>query len=361
MRVILFTATGAENLGDELITLCEIRELQKKEENIQITLFSHSIESTKRFLSSQKCSLEHVNIREYFPNNIRRHPLRNIKLLWETIREIRISDNIYIGGGGLLYSRDEEWHSPLLLWSLRTMICKLFWKKIIYLSLWVTAKKEEISPLSSLLFKNTKISVRDTESLSRIQSLWYNGDILPDPVWNLEVKKENNTEKMIGIALRSGFLPDKILSETIKKLQEQWYEIVLLPHSLHPSDEVSHDGYYLQNFLFPGVRTSQTIEQTLEYYKRCHIILGMRFHSMILASIYGIPFIGISYGEKTSSLLSEIGWKYSLTGDRASTDTLVEAVRDMESRFPEISNQLQKISIQMKEKYIQWFQTLLWK
>lgn len=74
---------------------------------------------------------------------------------------------------------------------------------------------------------------------------------------------------------------------------------------------------------------------------------------MILASIYGIPFIGMSYGEKTSSLLSEIGWKYSLTGDRASSDTLLEAVRDIESHYAELRDQLQKISIQMKEKYIQ--------
>ncbi len=107
MRVILFTATGAENLGDELITLCEIRELQKNE-NTDITLFSHSIESTKRFLLSQKYHLENIALREYFPNNIRRNPIRNMRLLWETMCQIKESEIIYIGGGGLFYGRDEE-------------------------------------------------------------------------------------------------------------------------------------------------------------------------------------------------------------------------------------------------------------
>ncbi len=61
--------------------------------------------------------------------------------------------------------------------------------------------------------------------------------------------------------------------------------------------------------------TAQTIEQTLEAYKKCHIIISLRLHSMILAIDYGIPFIGISYSKKTAMLLSESGWDYSFERD----------------------------------------------
>ncbi len=78
MKIVLFTATGAENLGDELITLCEIQRFLLMDKNTQITLFSHDINRTKRFLLSQNLPLEQVIIQEYFPNGFRTHPIRNI-------------------------------------------------------------------------------------------------------------------------------------------------------------------------------------------------------------------------------------------------------------------------------------------
>ena len=79
-RICLFTATGAENLGDELITLCEIQAFLLKDKDTQITLFSHDINRTRRFLLSQKLSLAQITFREYFPNAFYSHPIRNIRL-----------------------------------------------------------------------------------------------------------------------------------------------------------------------------------------------------------------------------------------------------------------------------------------
>lgn len=78
MKIVLFTASGAENLGDELITLCEIQRFLLVDKNTQITLFSHDINRTRRFLLSQNLPLEQVTIQEYFPNGFRTHPIRNI-------------------------------------------------------------------------------------------------------------------------------------------------------------------------------------------------------------------------------------------------------------------------------------------
>jgi hypothetical protein len=94
-RICLFTATGAENLGDELITLCEVRELFKRGYT-HITIFSHDIARTRRFFLSQQCDIENIDFCEYFPNAIRTQPLKNIKLLWETIKILKKSDKICI-------------------------------------------------------------------------------------------------------------------------------------------------------------------------------------------------------------------------------------------------------------------------
>lgn len=99
MKILLFTATGAENLGDELITLMEIQHLQRRHSDTYITLFSHDILRAKRFLISQNISLEKVQIQEYFPNYLRQKPFKNIKLFWKTLVAIKNTDHIYIGGG----------------------------------------------------------------------------------------------------------------------------------------------------------------------------------------------------------------------------------------------------------------------
>lgn len=134
-NICLFTATGAENLGDELITLCEIQKLQALFPEKRIILFSHDVTRTQRFLLAQNIPLKTLDIREYFPNFLRKHPLKNLRLLWDTLRCIGGADHVYIGGGGLLYSAHEEGRSPLRLWWMRALLIKFFRKPLTYLSL----------------------------------------------------------------------------------------------------------------------------------------------------------------------------------------------------------------------------------
>lgn len=312
MKIVLFTATGAENLGDELITLCEIQRFLLMDKNTQITLFSHDINRTKRFLLSQNLPLEQVTIQEYFPNGFRTHPIRNIWLFWQTLVSIKKANHVYIGGGGLLYSKNEEWKSPLFLWSLRARIARFFWKPLTYISLGVTATIDELRTYASALFLWAEITVRDQEGQSLLHELGYQSRVQRDPVFDFVPYEKTHTsqQKAIGLALRAGFLDDSVVSDIVRWLLQKNYDVLLLPHSLHPTDESAHDGYYLQQFLFPGVRIAQSIEQTLESYASCDVIIGMRLHSIILSLVYDIPLVAVSYGKKTQSILEQNGIEY---------------------------------------------------
>lgn len=46
----------------------------------------------------------------------------------------------------------------------------------------------------------------------------------------------------------------------------------------------------------------------LKNIKRCRAILGIRFHSTILALRMGIPVVPIAYSDKTKNALDEIGY-----------------------------------------------------
>ncbi len=306
--IVLMTATGAENLWDELITLCEIEKFRKEDSAVKIILFSHDPSRTWRFFHSQNLSENNLTILPYFPSNIRKTPLKNISYFLKTLQAFWIANHIYIGGGGLLYSALEEWHSPLRLWWMRAVLAKIMRKPVTYLSLWVSTKNEELKKYAKGIFQHTNIIVRDKESQKRVLAAWYESTIQIDPVFSY-VPQEKTTQKewkTIGFALRSWFIPDEVIATTIKKLLQNNYTIYLLPHSLHPDDINAHDGYYLQRFLFPGVKITQTIEQTLATYTLCDVIIGMRLHSMILASVMDIPLLAISYSTKTEAILTEM-------------------------------------------------------
>lgn len=357
-HICLFTATGAENLGDELITLCEIQNFQRKFPNIKITLFSHDIDRTKRFLISQGVGMENIHIYEYFPNALKRQPIRNIKLLLNTFYQLWKCEEVYVGGGGLLYSKKEEWHSPLKLWWMRATITKILKKPLTYLSLWISADSHEIWNYMSGLFSQSTITVRDKKSQDIVWGLGYNAEILPDPVFTYAGEKW--TSKTIGIALRKGFLEQGVILDICKKLISLGYNILLLPHSLHPTDENSHDGYYLQDFLLPWIRTTQSIEQTLAWYTTCHMVISMRLHSMILSITHGIPFIGVSYSDKTASVLQAVEWEYSFDKN-VDSRSIIDAVQKIETDYKELETKLQKYREQKKDEYTRFFDKNIWK
>lgn len=330
-NIILMTATGAENLGDELITFCELIQLREKNPETTITLFSHDPSRTWRFLRSQNIEEENLKILPYFPTHIRENIWKNIIYFTKTLQSFFTADHIYIGGGGLLYGVKEEWHSPILLWWLRAKMAKFLKKPVTYLSLWISAKNEELKKYAHGLFHNTTIHVRDKESQKKVTEMWYTASIIYDPVFSYVpayVRKKKDQWKAIWLALRKGFLSDEIVTKIIRGLIKEQYTVYLLPHSLHPDDMNAHDGYYLQNFLLPGVKITQTIEQTLSTYWLCDVIIGMRLHSIILATVLKIPLIAISYSTKTDSILKQIHADFMDAKD-VSADKIIVKIQNL--------------------------------
>ena len=103
--------------------------------------------------------------------------------------------------------------------------------------------------------------------------------------------------------------------------------------------------------------TTQSIEQTLEAYKKCHIIISMRLHSMILAIDHHIPFIGISYGQKTAELLSESHWEYAYD-IKVQSDTLLNSIQKIESEYALLEKKLETLHSEFQKIYAHNFPLL---
>jgi polysaccharide pyruvyl transferase WcaK-like protein len=75
----------------------------------------------------------------YFPNHLRRSPLKNIGYLIQNIWAILRADLVIIGGGGLFYDGEagQSFMSQKWGWGMRLFFIQLFQKKLFYWSIGV--------------------------------------------------------------------------------------------------------------------------------------------------------------------------------------------------------------------------------
>ena len=231
------------------------------------------------------------------------------------------SDFIIIGGGGLLYDneKDQSFQKLLFPWKLRVWIIKFFSKPLIYWSLGIHLRKENIAKILPLFSgKDTYISVRDEESKKALKSMGIRSLLLSDPVlsYNPELPQLLiKSRPKIGLSFRSGFLQDELqnIEKIITFLMARGYEVILLNHSFHRDNSATNDDIFLRDLQEKyQLHSTQTMIETLEIYKELEFVVGMRLHSMILSFVHMIPFFALSYGKKTDEFIKSISYPYSL-------------------------------------------------
>lgn len=303
-HIVLMTATGQENLWDELILLQEVTLLLSHFPQAGITIFTHDIILTKSFLSAQGVDIDDISFQDYFPNNIRRDPIKNIFLFFQSVRVIVRCDVVIIGGGGLIYDETSEWGggtSPVFLWRLRVAIARFFRKKVVYWSLGVSTKKK----VGKLFHSQDIITVRDAKSHSILEQKSILSDIMPDPVFLLQREKKDVTNiQTIGLALRRKGVHVHALTNLVSDLKHKWYDIVGIPHSYHPTEPELDDRVFMESVGIPCLDTTHT---SLDAYHSVDAIITNRFHGVILWIIHGLPTLPIAVNEKITQLSDQLG------------------------------------------------------
>ncbi|HBB27090.1 TPA: hypothetical protein DCZ36_01160 [Candidatus Gracilibacteria bacterium] len=315
MHFSLFTATGAYNLGDELILLQEYEYLKNRYKNASFSFFTYDEKSS---LLPEDPMIEYLS---YFPNHLKTRPIHNIWYLLQTILTIRSSDAIIVGGGGLLYDNEEgqSFEKIVRQWKLRVWLAKFFGKPLTYWSLGIHIKKENERKIRSLFSgENIHISVRDVESKKTLEALGIKSVLIRDPVlsYDPEIPKLLIKHRpKIGLSFRSGFLQDELenIEKIITFLMAHGYEPILINHSFHRENPITNDDVFLENIREKyQLHSTQNLRETLETYKELEFVIGMRLHSLILSLVHAIPFFAISYGKKTDEFIRSINYEYSL-------------------------------------------------
>jgi len=265
-------------------------------------------------------------------NEIIRNPrniYKNIMSCLHLIRSAFWSDMIVIGGWGLFYDWETN-TSALKQWKARAEFFYSLRKKVVFYGISIDVRNESNYPyISAIFWKADEIHVRDTYSQKLLKSLGIESSLIIDPVFLDAWERWNNVslcikafdshninlwdfadidwdQKTVWVALRDLWTPEykESIKKVLKYIVSEGWKLVYLPHSFHESDREANDYEFLKNLDIDGY-VSESMKETYSFYlqKKIDICLAQRFHAMILSEVYGIPFIGMSYSQKTKSLL----------------------------------------------------------
>lgn len=307
-KLIICGNYGAGNLGDEAILRALI---QKFEVDNEITVMSASPEETaKKF---------NVKTIPRVPSGARSLLKGIFHKPKEITKAIKECDRFILGGGTLL--TDEPWQS-MMIWGAQIESAFKYKKPIeIYASgigpfKWTWAKHWA----TSILKRANKVTVRDERSKHWVEELGRSDvQVIPDPVFRMAwdepetmPKVEKNT--IIIVPRFWAKNADKTLYSFKKFVQylclKKGKNVIAIPFEKGSKEDLcflskifEQEGLTEKVSIAPEGLTEDTV---IAMMKQSEIVIGMRLHSLIFASLAKAPSIGISYMEKVRGVLETL-------------------------------------------------------
>ena len=349
-KVVISGYYGFGNAGDEAMLSAIITAIRKEEGDAHITVISGHPAQT-----SAKHGVEAVGT---FAGLAILKALMNCDLL--------------ISGGGSLLQDATSVKNVYYYLSIMSL-AKLLGKRVVLYA-------QGIGPLTklttrwavkSVLNRMDLITVRDLPSQGLLEEIGVKPELVQvtaDAVLTMPIADASKGEsrlqaaglkpgcRRIGIAVRSWknqVAYRKSLAGALATLhQSHQVEVLFIPMS-HPEDteEAKQVAAYMGNAPYVHLlEESFTTSQFLELAGAVDIMIGVRLHALVFASLMGKPVVGISYDPKIDAFLHMIEQEAMGTMERLDQDTLytrlvelLEGKGDYQHSFDRIES-LRKIS-----------------
>lgn len=300
MKVHLHGWFGFRNLGDDLLLQRAVTVLNGIDAVDAIEIGAEDCDYLESFLRSKKAlKFSGRNFAELFKTAFR-------------------NDALVIGPGGLFPHRN---FPKVAAYLVLTVWWKLLGKQVAYFGLGATSKQDlasvfcwkRIAAISdAFICRDTDLlnacDIRQKESVLAGSDLVFLGK--SDPV--------SEDGDRIAVAFANLFAENESgyddfardCTEIISSFIKEGYGVDLLSFTSGSDERLNRQieaGLYGSNVR--SLSYDETLQTVLGGLGRYRLMLGMRFHSVLLASRDGIPFVAISYAHKTERLASNLGMR----------------------------------------------------
>lgn len=361
-KILIMTATGKSNLGDELILREEIRFLRSRYGDVSITVCTYN---PKVHLIADPSGIRFIS---YFPNHLLTRPLQNIWYFFSNILTIYRSDIVIVGGGGIIFDNEPgiSFGNLLRQWYFRTKIARIAGTLLLFwgISLEVSMISSKLA-LKSLFVSGDFILVRDTRSKELLEALEVPSVVVHDIVFLYEneglkalpgVKK-----KRVGISVRGGFLEgtEEAIPQIYDYLVAEGYEPVFLVFTTE-GDIEQNDSLYIKKLMSGRTyNVTKTIDQTLNVFPFLYASIAMRFHAGILSCVHESPCIHVSYGPKTDELVNLLEAEHlTIKPNELSLAIFQKMWQNMTTRYDDESARLKQKNTYIKKELRHSLETL---
>ncbi len=302
-RIIVSGYYGFGNSGDEAILKTIIRDLKELDDEIDITILSSNPELTQ------------------LKNNVKAVNRLNIIHI---IKSISSCDMLISGGGSLL--QDITSTRSLLYYLLIVKIALLFNKKVMLYANGIgpVSYEKNRQRIKSVINNVGYITLREEQSLKFLEQMGVNKpqiQLTADPVLNYEFSDDETVKKILsseGIPTDTDYaainIRDWKLWESFEKevakvadyLFDQYHmKSVFVPMSKNDISVIDQVRGLMKNESYILSKCYEP-EDIIGILSKMKIVIAMRLHTLIYASINSIPMIGLAYDPKIEGYLEYI-------------------------------------------------------
>jgi len=336
---------GFENVGDEAILSAMLADFRKQRPNLKFIVISSNLEKT-----------------------IARHHVRSVH--WKDIKGLLDAahecDLVVLGGGGIFQdywgvsagTQLTQFHWGISYYSSIGLLANLYKKPFMIYSVGVGPLiTEEGKRWTRLTFELADVAtVRDSESKALLTSLGVPSkqiQLKPDPGLSLVLKVKDAIDilkaagvfprerPILGVCLRNWTEGEK--STTWKQelalaldqfLEKYNAQMVFIPfqvveHELENDHAVALELIDMMSFKDRVHAITETFAPEVMggLISRCHMLVGMRLHSLIFAASAGVPAMALAYDPKVHNFMKLLGLsEYALDLQTMNTQGLMSTL-----------------------------------
>ena len=346
INIVISGYIGYSNCGDDAILLALCKGIKELNIEANIIALSKDPAITKR----------DNNIKSVYRFNWR-----------EVTRTIKNADLIISGGGSLL--QDTTSTRSLLYYLGIIKLAKLFNKKVMLYANGIGPIYKKINRLMTkrIVNKVDLITLRDELSRQDLNSMKVNKPeihVTADPVFTIKTNQDNYQhilkesgipldKPLVGILFREWKnieYEDIIANVCDKLIIDKKVNVVFIPMEYEEDIEISkriaikmkQKAYVLDKYL-----DSSSIIGVIG---EMHMILSMRLHALLFATLNSIPMIGFVYDPKVSCYLELLNMPSAGDIKELDENNINKIVNDVYNNYNDYVNHLHKIKVEMKEK-----------
>lgn len=341
-KILISGYYGFDNAGDDSVLYGIINSLQKHDASLQFSVLSNQPEKTEQMFG----------IAAYNRWNF-----------IEVIGQLKKHDLLLMGGGSLL--QDATSPRSVLYYLGTVVVAKMLKKPVVFYAQGVGPVTKKISKflIRWIVNKVDVITVRDYESgedLKKLGVIHRPIIVTADPAITIPASSINlsvgknilnalniDPQKTIAVSVREWKKEEHfkdILAEVADHYAALGWNIIFIPMQypadILPSEEIRKRMKYKSNSYV--IKKPLHFKEIMSLIGNIRLVLGMRLHSIILAAVMNVPFVGISYDPKIDRFVERIDMRLAGHIKNLQTDNVIANIDYIIDHEQEIKETLAK-------------------